>query len=85
MLDWPENIKVEVPEEAKEAADEYIEQVAHDDGEGTARALVGLVADASDFLPEYEEAFGTENIQPLETLVSDIRTRVHLHQSTDGN
>lgn len=75
MLGYPEDILPDVPDDAQEAADEYVNAVKYDDGVGTAQALYSLPADASDLRIEYEEAHGEENVRPLIEHIDAVRER----------
>lgn len=73
MINYGDDAKVEIDEDAQEAAEEFVEQVAHDRSKGSGQALYGLVADAHDALRTYEEAHGEQNVEALDDHVTQIR------------
>lgn len=80
-LDYvPERMKVEIPEDAQETANELAGLIGHDEGQGTAEALFGLAADAHEAARyEYIEQHGEDNVEALDSVIRQVRNSYNRH------
>lgn len=82
ILDYPEGVKTEVPEDEREQADEFIEKIMSDENEEAAHVLYGMAADAGDLRHEYVTEHGEDNFEPLAQHISRVRSRYEEYRRT---
>lgn len=78
ILNYPRSVKTDVPDEAEDAIDQFLDDIMPSESEDVAHALYGMAADASLLRTEYTEEYGKENFEPLAKHISRIETQVEM-------